>query len=103
MLESMICTTGWIGAVLGIIGAAWIACCISSSKYGFVAFLGSNIALMMNAMLTLQPALLFMQAMFFVVNMVAIVRWFMMSAKTSRQVARDHSLTHDHDLPIPCE
>ena len=68
---------GWIGSILGLIGAALLALNVSISGYGWIAFLASNVAWITYGVLTKTYSLLVMQVGFTITSFVGLYRWLL--------------------------
>lgn len=66
----------WTGALLGLLGAALLASKMSWSKFGFVAYLVSNVCWIVYAVKHGAYGLLVMQIGFTITSVIGIYRWF---------------------------
>lgn len=66
----------WAGAATGALGALWLALKVDSSRWGFVCYLLSNVCWVIYALQSAQWPLLLMNAVFTVITMVGLIRWF---------------------------
>lgn len=65
----------WLGSLLGILGASMLAVNAPWSGYGWWAFLASNLAWMVYAILGSVRSILLMQIVFMATSVLGIVRW----------------------------
>jgi hypothetical protein len=66
---------GWIGSILGLIGSFLLALNVSYSGFGFVAFLGSNIAWFYHGFKTKTWSMVVMQMGFTATSLLGIANW----------------------------
>ena len=66
----------WFGAALQVSGALWLALHLPSSGYAFPLMLAGALIWLAIAYLERRWSLFWMQAVFAVINVVGIVRWF---------------------------
>lgn len=66
----------WIASTVGFIGAMTIALNIPESKYAFIIFSFSSIFWMYSGHIMKEYSIVFLNAGFFLVDMVGIYRWF---------------------------
>ena len=66
---------GWVGSILGLIGAALLALNFEYSGYGWFAFLASNVAWIAYGLRTKTRSLLTMQLGFTLTSIIGLYRW----------------------------
>lgn len=89
----------WMGCALGVLGAGLLAMNNRWSGYGFVLFLGSNVAWIVFGVLTGAMGLVTMQIVFTMTSMVGIWQWLIRPHIEARRVlarAALGSLRGDH-------
>ena len=67
----------YLGAASGMLGALLLALNNSYSKFGYLAYLVSNVAWVAFAVLTQVQGLLVMQGFFFVTALIGLWKWFL--------------------------
>ena len=73
----------YLGAATGMLGALLLAFNNAYSKFGYAAYLVSNLAWVAFAVLTQVQGLLVMQAFFFITTLIGLWKWFPKSARAS--------------------
>jgi len=68
---------GWIGSVLGLIGSLLLALHNDYSGFGFVAFLGSNVAWFYHGIRTGTWSMVIMQIGFTATSLLGVVKWML--------------------------
>jgi nicotinamide riboside transporter PnuC len=67
---------GWVGTITGIIGALLIAFNFELSKFGYLFFLVSSTTWLVQAKQNNDKALMLINIVFTVVNIIGIINWF---------------------------
>lgn len=67
---------GWVGSLTGLLGAILLAANASWSRWGWAAFLVSNVAWISFGVQTRTWSLVLMQAGFMATSMTGLYRWF---------------------------
>lgn len=70
----------WLGALLGLAGAALLAANHRLSGWGFLAFLLSNACWIAYALMTSAYGLIAMQAGYIVISAIGLCRWLLIPA-----------------------
>lgn len=70
----------WLGALLGLAGAALLAANHRLSGWGFLAFLLSNACWITYALMTGAYGLIVMQAGYIVISAIGLCRWLLIPA-----------------------
>jgi hypothetical protein len=65
----------WMGSIAGVLGALFLALNLTWSGLGWFAFLASNFAWIIYAVLQRVPSLLVMQLVFTTTSLIGIFRW----------------------------
>ena len=73
----------WFGAALGLLGAFLLATNSRYSRFGWIAFLATNMCWLAFALDSHLMALLLMQLGFTATSLLGIWRWFMASGRPS--------------------
>lgn len=74
----------WVGAALGLSGAALLALNVRISPWGWVFFLASNAAWIAFGLLAAVPGLVAMQLGFTLTSLLGTWRWLMAARSTRR-------------------
>lgn len=71
----LLVAVGWVGSIFGIIGSLLLAMHVSYSGYGFLAYLGSNVAWSYHGFKTRNWAMVVMQAGFTSTSLLGVSNW----------------------------
>lgn len=66
---------GWIGSILGLIGSLLLALNVSFSWFGFLAYLGSNMAWFYHGVATRTWSMVIMQLGFTATSFLGVFNW----------------------------
>ena len=80
--EVVVEIVGWIGSVVGSIGAVLLALNIRASKYAYVLYFTSSLLMVIFAFATGEKQVLFQNAVFTIVNGIGLVRWGVLPGRT---------------------